>query len=189
VDSESVSALFRNLDDLHFASRLQQAQWQIWFGLLHRPEEKAEARLRVLHDKVWGCTLPAKRLIILDSRLLGSEPALRIVLLHEMVHAKTANKASWYSFADLHGEQFLMELKRLRREGEEHLQREIRYYSRLLRRSVFRDRRVVAADSSATRPERIELSPDGCLSAREISDKGLRFFADRLRKSGSFGAV
>jgi len=128
---ESVSTLFRNLDDLHFASRLQQAQWQIKLALLHRPvENDGEANLRVRRDRIWGCTLPPKRLIILDRRLLRSEAALRIVLLHEMIHAKIADNRSWYAFAGVHGEEFLTELKRLQGDGEEHLQPEIRYYSR-----------------------------------------------------------
>jgi hypothetical protein len=127
---KSIAELFANLDDLHFAGRLQRAQWQIKLAPLHPLRENdTEATFRNLHHKVWGCTLPAKRLIILDPRLLGFQPVLRVALLHEMLHARFANDGSTYSVVHPHGEEFLMELKRLRREGEEHLRREIRYYS------------------------------------------------------------
>jgi hypothetical protein len=153
---ESVSTLFRNLDDLYFAARLQQAQWQIRLTLLHRPVAKdGEANLRVRRDKVWGCTLPPHRLIILDSRLLRSEAALRIVLLHEMIHAKIADNRSWYAFAGVHGEEFLMELKRLQDEGEEHLEPEIRYYSR---------RRIADRPPLAANLRRAALKPSFCKS-------------------------
>jgi hypothetical protein len=81
--------------------------------------------------------MPGPRIIILDSRLLCAELALRVVLLHEMVHAWLTLADNRPLAGDPHGLRFVKELRRIAR-SEKCLKSEVAYYARSL--IVFRSR-------------------------------------------------
>jgi len=95
------------------------------------PFSKAEADLSayVFHERVWGITMPHVQTIVLDHRLLNEEPALRMVLLHEMVHAKVMTFDRGRARRKAHGRRFVQELRRLLDRGEECLRSEVDFYA------------------------------------------------------------
>ncbi len=96
------------------------------------PLRKREGNLSayVFHERVWGLTMPHAQTIVLDHRLLDEEPALRIVLLHEMAHAKLMTFDSGRGQRKAHGRRFVQELRRLLGRGEECLRREVDFYAK-----------------------------------------------------------
>ncbi len=73
--------------------------------------------------------MPHARTIVLDHRLQDEEPALRMVLLHEMVHAKLISCGSRRKRCNGHGRRFVQELRRLVDGGEEVLRPEVDFYT------------------------------------------------------------
>jgi predicted metal-dependent hydrolase len=69
------------------------------------------------------------QIIVLDHRLLDEEPALRMVLLHEMLHAKLMTLGSDRKQRSAHGRRFVQELRRLLGRGEECLRSEVKFYA------------------------------------------------------------
>ena len=127
-------AVFKSLDDLHFDSLLRRCGWRIKSGCLHddtRPllKREGDAASYVFHQSVWGLTIRDAQTIVLDQRLLDEAPALRMVLLHEMVHAKLTTLGSGRNRRNDHGRRFVHELRRLLGRGEECLRSEVKFYA------------------------------------------------------------
>jgi hypothetical protein len=126
-------AVFKALDDLHFDGLLRCRGWRIKPGRLHddtSPFSKHEGDPYVFHESVWGLTMHHAQTIVLDHRLLHEEPALRMVLLHEMVHAKLMTLGSRRKQGNAHGRRFVQELlRRLLDSGEERLRPEVDFYA------------------------------------------------------------
>lgn len=126
--------VFQALDDLHFDGLLRTRGWRIKSGCLHdgtSPLSQPEGDLYpyVFHERVWGLTVPGAQTIVVDHRLLDEEPALRMVLLHEMVHAKLMTLGSDRMRRNAHGRRFVQELRRLLDSGEECLRHEVDFYA------------------------------------------------------------
>jgi hypothetical protein len=131
--------VFQSLDDLHFDGLLSRSGWRIKSGCLHdatkpfsQPEGGSSAY--VFHETVWGLTMPHVQTIVLDHRLLDEEPALRMVLLHEMAHAKVMTFDNGRKRRNAHGRPFVQELRRLVDRGEECLRPEVDFYGGLKQR-------------------------------------------------------
>ena len=127
-------AVFQSLDDLHFDGLLGTCGWRIKSGCLHdgtSPFSKHEGDLYAyaFHERVWGLTMPHAQTIVIDHRLLDEEPALRMVLLHEMAHAKLMTLGSGEERCNAHGRRFVQELRRLLDSGEECLKPEIDFFT------------------------------------------------------------
>jgi hypothetical protein len=132
--TEELYLVFQSLDDLHFDGLLRSSGWQIKSGCLHdgaRPFSKPEgdSSAYVFHESVWGLTMPHVHTIVLDHRLLNEEPALRMVLLHEMAHAKVMTSDKGRKRRNAHGRPFVQELRRLVDRGEECLRPEVDFYA------------------------------------------------------------
>ncbi len=132
--SAELSAVFQSLDDLHFDGLLGRCGWRIKPGCLNdgaRSLSKDEGDLSpyVFHERVWGLTMRHVQTIVLDRGLLDEEPALRMVLLHEMVHAKLMTLGSPHRRCNAHGRRFVQELRRLLDSGEECLRPEVDFYA------------------------------------------------------------
>ena len=126
-------SVFKSLDDLHFEGILGRCGWKIKAGCLHDDKapllkREGDAASYVFHQSVWGLTMPHAQIIVLDHRLLDEEPALRMVLLHEMVHAKLMTFGSNRKQRSAHGRRFVQELRRLIGRGEECLRSEVKFY-------------------------------------------------------------
>ena len=126
-------SVFKSLDDLHFEGILGCCGWQIKSGCLHDDKgpllkREGDAASYVFHQSVWGLTVRHAQIIVLDHRLLDEEPALRMVLLHEMVHAKLMTFGSNHKQRSAHGRRFVQELRRLIGRGEECLRSEVKFY-------------------------------------------------------------
>jgi hypothetical protein len=127
-------AVFQNIDDLHFDGLLKRCGWRIKSGCLHDDtgpllKHEGDVASYVFHQSVWGLTMHHARTIVLDHRLLNEEPALRMVLLHEMVHAKLTTLGSGRKRCNPHGRRFVQELRRLLDSGEECLRSEVKFYA------------------------------------------------------------
>src|SRR5271156_3778280 len=125
-------AVFKSLDDLHFDGLLRCHGWRIKPGCLHDDTSrvsKREGDSYVFHESVWGLTMHHAQTIVLDHHLLDEEPALRMVLLHEMVHAKLMTVGSRRNQSNAHGRRFVQELRRLLDSGEECLRPEVDFYA------------------------------------------------------------
>ena len=132
--SAELSAVFQSLDDLHFDGLLRRCGWRIMPGCLNdggRPLSKHEGDLSpyVFHERVWGLTMLHVQTIVLDRGLLDEEPALRMVLLHEMVHAKLMTLGRPRRRCNAHGRRFVQELRQLLDRGEECLRPEVDFYA------------------------------------------------------------
>jgi len=132
--SAELPAVFQSLDDLHFDGLLRRSGWRIMPGCLNdggRPLSKHEDDLSpyVFHERVWGLTMRHVQTIVLDRGLLDEEPALRMVLLHEMVHAKLMTLGSPGRRCNAHGRRFVQELRQLLDSGEECLRPEVDFYA------------------------------------------------------------
>jgi hypothetical protein len=139
VDPSDLPAVFRILDDLHFDGLLERSGWRIISGCLHDAEGPASISIREndlydysFHKRVWGLAMPHARTIVLDNRLLSEAPAVRVVLLHEMVHARVMTLRTGRQRGNTHGHRFIRELRRLVDRGEECLKPEIAYYAKRL---------------------------------------------------------
>ncbi len=134
MQAAELCTAFQSLDDLHFDGLLRRSGWRIKCGCLHdgtMPFLKLEGDLYAyaLHQCVWGVTMPHAQTIVLDHRLLDEEPALRIVLLHEMAHAKVMTFDRRHTRRNAHGRRFVRELRRLLERGEECLRPEVDFYA------------------------------------------------------------
>ena len=135
MQATDLDAVFKLLDDLHFNGRLRESGWKIASGLLHRGNGRfvrcePDSYAYVLHKRIWGLTMPKARMILVDSRLLAEAPALRMVLLHEMVHAQVMTTQGNRTPKSAHGRRFIKELRRIARRGEECLNSEVRFYAK-----------------------------------------------------------
>jgi hypothetical protein len=129
-----LSAFFKVLDDLHFDGLLSRNGWRIRSGCLHSgrravPIREGEIDAYTFHARVWGLTIRSSKIIVLDDRLLNEAPAVRVVLLHEMLHARVMTLSAAPQRCDPHGRRFVQELRRLVDRGEECLKPEICYYT------------------------------------------------------------
>jgi hypothetical protein len=129
-------AVFRSLDNRHFGGLLGGSGWRIEPGRLYHgtsrfSKSKGGSYAYVMHRHILGVTIPHAKTIILDHRLLAEEPALRIVLLHEMAHAKLMALGDRGQGYNAHGRSFVKELRRLLALGEECLRFEIDFYEGL----------------------------------------------------------
>jgi SprT-like family len=143
MQAMDLGAVFELLDNLHFNGRLRESGWKIASGLLHRGKGRFMRRERdsyayVLHKRIWGLTMLRARMIIVDSRLLGEAPALRMVLLHEMVHAQVMTAHGNRGSKSAHGPRFVKELHRVASRGEECLNSEVRFYAKRARPATLR---------------------------------------------------
>jgi len=133
VQPAEIAAVFESLDDLHFEGMLRRCGWQLKSGCLHDDKgpllkREGDAASYVFHQSVWGLTMRHAQIIVLDHRLLDEEPALRIVLLHEIVHAKMMTLGSDRKQRNAHGRRFVQELRRLIARGEKCLRSEVKFY-------------------------------------------------------------
>src|SRR5271170_3038958 len=132
--SAELSTVFQSLDDRHFDGLLRRGGWRISLGCLNDGTSPPSQRERdssayVFHERVWGLAMRDAQTIFLDHRLLHEEPALRMVLLHEMVHAKLMTMGRRRKRCNAHGRRFVQELRRLLDSGEECLRPEVHFYA------------------------------------------------------------
>ena len=137
MNPSDLPAVFQILDDLPFDGLLERSGWRIGSGRLHGAEGPVSIReddlyAYTFHKRVWGLAMPHARTIVLDYRLLNEAPVVRVVLLHEMVHARVMILRTGRQRCNTHGHRFIRELRRLVDRGEECLKPEIAYYAKRL---------------------------------------------------------
>jgi hypothetical protein len=134
VRARDLSTVFKVLDDLHFDGLLRRNGWRISSGCLHGgkrsvPIREGEIYASAFHEHVWGMAVRSSKIIVLDHRLLDEGPAVRMVLLHEMLHARLMTLRTGHRRDNPHGRRFVQELRHLVNCGEECLKPEVHYYT------------------------------------------------------------
>jgi hypothetical protein len=142
-DNRRVRALFKELDQRHFAGNLTLTGFRVNVCNLMAGEvetyihpDGSQDSFLIEEDNLRGVMIFEGRLILVshhDQALLpsGRDPAveLRNTLLHEMAHAAVDLARPLRKGADPHGRRFVLQLRRLEAAGESSLREQVRFYS------------------------------------------------------------
>ena len=142
-DNRGVRALFKELDQRHFAGNLTLTGFRVNVRNLLAGEvetydhpDGSRDNFLIEEDNLRGAMIFEARLILVNrhDRVLlapGRDPAveLRNTLLHEMAHAAVDLARPLRRGADPHGRRFVRQLRRLEAAGESSLREQVRFYS------------------------------------------------------------